>query len=93
VLINDKVGSVAGSTTYFEYVLLTFAPVYRPEDVYITELFGGLSQLERTAHGPIFQRAPLPQRRSVARVMDLRDVVHCGHPVVQLREAAESSLM
>src|SRR2546427_185582 len=45
VLINDKSGSVAGSTTYFEYVLLTFAPVYRPEDVYISELFGGLSQL------------------------------------------------
>src|SRR6267378_3280694 len=40
VLINDKSGSVAGSTTYFEYVLLTFAPVYRPEDVYISELFG-----------------------------------------------------
>ena len=46
VLINDKSGSVAGSTTYFEYVLLTFAPVYRPEDVYISELFGGLSQLD-----------------------------------------------
>jgi len=46
VLINDRSGSVAGSTTYFEYVLLTFAPVYRPEDVYISELFGGLSQLD-----------------------------------------------
>jgi cytosine/adenosine deaminase-related metal-dependent hydrolase len=46
VLINDGSGSVAGSTTYFEYVLLTFAPVYRPEDVYISELFGGLSQLD-----------------------------------------------
>src|SRR5438093_3676520 len=46
VLINDKSGSVAGSTTYFEYVLLTFAPVYRPEDVYISELFGGLAQLD-----------------------------------------------
>src|SRR5258708_7453543 len=45
VLINDKSGSVAGSTTYFEYVLLTFAPVYRPQDVYISKLFGGLSQL------------------------------------------------
>jgi 5-methylthioadenosine/S-adenosylhomocysteine deaminase len=46
VLINDGSGSVAGSTTYFEYVLLTFAPQYRPEDVYISELFGGLSQLD-----------------------------------------------
>jgi 5-methylthioadenosine/S-adenosylhomocysteine deaminase len=46
VLINDGSGSVSGSTTYFEYILLTFAPVYRPEDVYISELFGGLSQLD-----------------------------------------------
>ena len=46
VLINDGSGSASGSTTYFEYVLLTFAPVYRPEDVYISELFGGLSQLD-----------------------------------------------
>jgi cytosine/adenosine deaminase-related metal-dependent hydrolase len=46
VLINDGSGSASGSTTYFEYILLTFAPVYRPEDVYINELFGGLSQLD-----------------------------------------------
>src|SRR5262249_41444690 len=46
VLINDKSGTPSGSTTYFEFILLTFAPVYRPEDVYISELFGGLSQLD-----------------------------------------------
>jgi 5-methylthioadenosine/S-adenosylhomocysteine deaminase len=46
VLINDQTGTPSGSTTYFEYVLLTFAPTYRPEDVYINELFGGLSQLD-----------------------------------------------
>ncbi|HEU5294484.1 MAG TPA: amidohydrolase family protein [Burkholderiaceae bacterium] len=46
VLINDTSGSVAGSTTYFEFILLTFAPKYRPEDVYISELFGGLAQLD-----------------------------------------------
>jgi len=46
VLINDGSGSPSGSTTYFEYILLTFAPVYRPQDVYINELFGGLSQLD-----------------------------------------------
>src|SRR3954467_4988758 len=46
VLINDHSGSPSGSTTYFEYILLTFAPVYRPQDVYINELFGGLSQLD-----------------------------------------------
>jgi cytosine/adenosine deaminase-related metal-dependent hydrolase len=46
VLINDNSGSVSGSTTYYEYILLTFAPVYRTEDVYINELFAGLSQLD-----------------------------------------------
>src|SRR5947209_5454126 len=46
VLINDGSGTPSGSTTYFEYVLLKFAPVYRPQDVYINELFGGLSQLD-----------------------------------------------
>ncbi|MFL6970543.1 MAG: amidohydrolase family protein, partial [Xanthobacteraceae bacterium] len=29
-----------------EYILLKFAPVYRPQDVYISELFGGLAQLD-----------------------------------------------
>jgi cytosine/adenosine deaminase-related metal-dependent hydrolase len=46
VLINDGSGSPSGSTTYYEYILLKFAPVYRPQDVYINELFGGLSQLD-----------------------------------------------
>jgi 5-methylthioadenosine/S-adenosylhomocysteine deaminase len=46
VLINDQSGSASGSTTYFEYILLTFAPKYTPEDVYINELFAGLSQLD-----------------------------------------------
>src|SRR5712671_4003356 len=52
LLINDGSVSSDGSPTpsanptYFEYILLTFAPVYRPEDVYISELFGGLSQLD-----------------------------------------------
>jgi len=46
VLINDGSGSPSGSTTYFEFILLKFAPVYRPQDVYINELVGGLSQLD-----------------------------------------------
>ena len=46
VLINDQSGSRASDRTYFEYILLTFAPVYRPDDVYISELFGGLAQLD-----------------------------------------------
>ena len=46
VLINDGSGSPSGSTTYYEYILNKFAPVYRPQDVYINELFGGLSQLD-----------------------------------------------
>jgi cytosine/adenosine deaminase-related metal-dependent hydrolase len=46
LLINDGSGSPSANPTYFEYILLKFAPVYRPEDVYINELFGGLAQLD-----------------------------------------------
>src|SRR5229473_1416457 len=46
ILINDGSNTAAGNTTYYEYILLRFAPVYRPEDVYINELFGALSQLD-----------------------------------------------
>ena len=46
VLIDDTSGTPSGVGNYFGYILLTFAPVYRPEDVYINELFGGLSQLD-----------------------------------------------
>jgi 5-methylthioadenosine/S-adenosylhomocysteine deaminase len=46
ILINDGSGSPSAFPTYFEFILLRFAPVYRPEDVYINELFGGLAQLD-----------------------------------------------
>ena len=46
ILINDGSGSPSGTTTYYEYILLKFAPVYRPQDVYINELFAALSQLD-----------------------------------------------
>src|SRR5881396_2909410 len=46
LLINDQSGSASAFPSYFEFILLTFAPVYRPEDVYISELFGGLAQLD-----------------------------------------------
>jgi 5-methylthioadenosine/S-adenosylhomocysteine deaminase len=46
LLISDPTSGPSGDTTYFEYILSTFAPVYRPQDVYINELFGGLSQLD-----------------------------------------------
>jgi len=44
LLFND--GQPHGMVNYFQYILGTFAPVYRPEDVYINEVFGGLSQLD-----------------------------------------------
>jgi 5-methylthioadenosine/S-adenosylhomocysteine deaminase len=46
VLISDPGSGPSGTTTYFEFILLTFAPVYRPQDVYINEVYGGLSQLD-----------------------------------------------
>lgn len=39
-------GKPHGAINYFDYVLGKFAGVYRPQDVYINELFGSLSQLD-----------------------------------------------
>src|SRR6185503_1131601 len=39
-------GTPGSVINYFQYILQTFAPVYRPQDVYINELFGSLSQLD-----------------------------------------------
>jgi cytosine/adenosine deaminase-related metal-dependent hydrolase len=39
-------GTPGGDINYYQYILLKFAPVYRPQDVYINELFGSLSQLD-----------------------------------------------
>jgi 5-methylthioadenosine/S-adenosylhomocysteine deaminase len=44
VLLPD--GTTPTVINYFEYILQKFAPVYRPRDVYINELFGSLSQLD-----------------------------------------------
>jgi cytosine/adenosine deaminase-related metal-dependent hydrolase len=44
LLFND--GKPHGAINYFDYILGRFAPVYRPRDVYINELFGSLSQLD-----------------------------------------------
>jgi len=44
ILLPD--GTPGSVINYFEYILQKFAPVYRPQDVYINELFGGLAQLD-----------------------------------------------
>ncbi len=44
VLIND--GRPETALNYYETMLQTCSMVYRPRDVYISELFGGLSQLD-----------------------------------------------
>jgi 5-methylthioadenosine/S-adenosylhomocysteine deaminase len=46
ILISDPGSGPSGNTTYYEFILLKLAPVYRPQDVYINELYGGLSQLD-----------------------------------------------
>jgi len=44
LLYND--GKPHGAVNYFDYILGKFAAVYQPDDVYISELFGSLSQLD-----------------------------------------------
>jgi len=52
ILINDGTGTASAEQNYFENVLAGFtgttgfARHFRPQDVYISELFGGLSQLD-----------------------------------------------
>jgi len=52
ILINDGTGTASAEHNYFEHVLAGqtgttgFARHYRPQDVYVSELFGGLSQLD-----------------------------------------------
>jgi 5-methylthioadenosine/S-adenosylhomocysteine deaminase len=79
ILINDGSGSPSADPTYYEYILLKFAPVYRPQDVYISELFGGLAQLDNgvtTVHD-ISQIHHSPQH-SDAVVKALRDTGRRG---------------
>jgi len=44
ILIND--GRPESGANYYEWILQKFSVLYRPEDVYISELFGGLSQID-----------------------------------------------
>ncbi len=44
ILVND--GKPENAINYYEYILQKFSMVYRPEDVYINELFGGIAQLD-----------------------------------------------
>ncbi|MGF1627066.1 MAG: amidohydrolase family protein [Alphaproteobacteria bacterium] len=44
ILIND--GRPVNASNYYETILQKFSMVYRPEDVYINELFGGIAQLD-----------------------------------------------
>ncbi|CDZ33183.1 5-methylthioadenosine/S-adenosylhomocysteine deaminase [Neorhizobium galegae bv. officinalis] len=44
ILIND--GRPENAANYYEWMLQKFSVLYRPQDVYISELFGGLSQID-----------------------------------------------
>ncbi|GAB7039235.1 MULTISPECIES: amidohydrolase family protein [Catenuloplanes] len=46
LLINDGSGSPSADPSYMEHIIGRFAPVYRPQDVYISMLYGRLSQLD-----------------------------------------------
>ena len=44
ILIND--GRPENARNYYETMLLTFSQHYRPEDVYLSELYGGIAQID-----------------------------------------------
>ncbi len=80
ILIDDGTGTASAEQNYFANVLAGptgatgFARHYRPEDVYISELFGGLSQLDAgvTTVLDISQIHHSPQH-SDAAIQALRD--------------------
>ena len=78
VLINDGSGSPSGSRTYYENILLKFATVYRPQDVYINELFGALSQLVRASG---LAAIIATHNRDIASRMDRRVTLRDGQVV------------
>ena len=46
ILIDDGTNTPGAKQNYLGNILLGFAPKYRPQDVYVSELFGGLAQLD-----------------------------------------------
>lgn len=78
ILIND--GQPHGAVNYYEYILQKFSMVYRPQDVYINELFGSIAQLDA----------------GVTTVMDVSQIHHSpehSDAVVQaLRDAGRRSV-
>lgn len=44
ILVND--GRPESTANYYEWMLQKFSVLYRPEDVYISELFGGIAQID-----------------------------------------------
>jgi 5-methylthioadenosine/S-adenosylhomocysteine deaminase len=69
-------GLDAGTTqNYFQKILLTFAPVYRLQDVYISTLFGSLAQLDA----------------GVTTVFDISQIHHSpAHSDVQVKALKDS---
>jgi len=44
ILVND--GRPESAANYYEWMLQKFSVLYRPEDVYISELFGGIAKID-----------------------------------------------
>ncbi len=73
-LLLDYLDPGITTLNYFEKILSTFAPVYRPQDVYISELFGSLSQLDAgvtTVHD--ISQIHHSQQHSDAAIQALKD--------------------
>ncbi len=49
ILVND--GRPESAHNYYELILQTFSKVYRPRDVYINEVFGGVAQIDAGVTG------------------------------------------
>jgi cytosine/adenosine deaminase-related metal-dependent hydrolase len=80
ILIDDGTGTASAEQNYFAHVLAGptgttgFARHFRPEDVYISELFGGLSQLDAGVTTVLdISQIHHSQQHSDAAIQALRD--------------------
>ena len=101
ILIND--GRPESANNYYESVLLKLSQVYRPEDVYINELFGSISHIDagvtathdvsQIHHSPAHSDAAVdrPQGRRPARRARLFRGLGRGDQISRRRQAPRAS--
>ena len=84
-------GTPGGDINYFQYILLKFAPVYRPQDVYINELFGSLQPARRRRHDGARHLADPSLARSIRMPRSRASSIRAAAPPSAISRARAAS--